>query len=38
VQWEGPPLGPYDPAQDAAYNALFDRLVGPEDRACANER
>ena len=38
VQWEGPPLGPFDPAQDAAYNALFDRLVGPEDRACANER
>src|SRR5581483_3471855 len=28
VQWEGPPLGAYDPARDASFNALFDELVG----------
>ena len=34
VQWgEGAPLGLYDTAQDAVYNALFERLVGTEDRA-----
>jgi hypothetical protein len=38
VQWEGAPLGPYDPAQDAIYNALFDTLVGTDDHICANER
>ena len=38
VQWVGPGLGPYDPAQDAIYNALFDQLVGPADKVCANER
>lgn len=38
VQWEGAPLGAYDPRQDAVYNALFDRLVGPGDRVCTNER
>ena len=38
VQWEGAPLGPYDPAQDAGYDALFDRLVGQDDHVCANER
>jgi hypothetical protein len=38
VQWVGPPLGPYDPARDSAFNALFDRLVGPNDRVCTNER
>jgi hypothetical protein len=38
VQWEGAPLGPYDSEQDGVYNALFDRLVGPNDRVCANER
>jgi hypothetical protein len=38
VQWVGPGLGAYDPAQDAVYNALFDQLVGPNDRVCANER
>jgi hypothetical protein len=38
VQWEGAPLGAYDPAKDAAYNELFDRLVGPDDRACTRER
>ena len=38
VQWQGPPLGPYDPTRDAAYDALFDRLVGPGDHVCTNER
>lgn len=38
VQWAGAPLGRYDPAQDDVYNALFDRLVGGDDRVCANER
>ena len=38
VQWEGAPLGPYDSAQDAVYNALFDRLVGADDGVCARER
>ena len=38
VQWEGAPLGPYDRAQDAAYNTIFDNLVGTDDRVCANER
>jgi hypothetical protein len=38
VQWVGPALGAYAPAQDSAYNALFDRLVGPGDRVCSNER
>jgi hypothetical protein len=38
VQWVGPSLGPYDPEQDAVYNALFDKLVGPNDRVCARER
>ena len=38
VQWEGAPIGAYDPGQDAVFNALFDRLVGTDDRVCANER
>jgi hypothetical protein len=38
VGWVGPTLGPYDPAQDAVYNALFDRLVGSADKVCTNER
>ena len=38
VQWEGPALGRYDPGQDAALNALFDRIVGPADRVCRPER
>jgi hypothetical protein len=38
VQWEGAPLGRYDEGQDDAFNALFDRLVGPDDRVCSNER
>jgi hypothetical protein len=38
VQWEGAPLGRYDAGQDDAFNALFDRLVGPDDRVCSNER
>ena len=38
VQWEGAPLGRYDAEQDASYNTLFDRLIGADDRVCANER
>jgi hypothetical protein len=38
VQWEGAPLGPYDSAQDAAYDTIFDNLVGTDDRACTSER
>jgi hypothetical protein len=38
VQWQGPPLGAYDAARDAAFNSLFDRLVGPGDKVCTNER
>ena len=38
IQWEGPTLGLYDPQQDAVYNALFDRIVGPDDKVCVNER
>ncbi len=38
AQWVGSGLGPYDPAQDEIYNRLFDQLVGPNDKVCANER
>ena len=38
VQWEGAPLGRYDAEQDTSYNTLFDRLIGADDRVCANER
>jgi hypothetical protein len=38
VQWEGASLGAYDGTLDAGYDALFDRLVGLDDRACRNER
>jgi len=38
IQWEGAALGRYDPQQDATYNALFDRLVGPDDKVCVPER
>ncbi len=38
VQWEGEGLGRYDPQQDKVFNALFDRIVGPEDRVCVRER
>ncbi len=38
VQWQGPSLGPYDATQDAAFNSLFDSLVGPADQVCTNER
>jgi hypothetical protein len=38
VQWEGAALGPYDAGQDAVFDALFDKLVGSDDRVCANER
>jgi hypothetical protein len=38
VSWEGDRLGRYDRAQDAIYNELFDRLVGPDDKVCTAER
>jgi hypothetical protein len=38
VQWTGPPLGAYDANRDRSFNALFDRLVGPNDKVCVNER
>ncbi|MEA2386413.1 MAG: hypothetical protein QOJ22_587 [Thermoleophilaceae bacterium] len=38
VQWEGAGLHRYDVASDQAFNRLFDRLVGPEDRVCTRER
>lgn len=38
VQWEGPPLGRYNAARDAAFNTLFDELVGRSDHVCTNER
>jgi hypothetical protein len=38
VQWVGAALGAYDPARDRSFDALFDRLVGPGDKVCANER
>ena len=38
VAWEGLGLGRYDASLDDGYNALFDRLVGPSDRVCVNER
>jgi hypothetical protein len=38
VRWEGPGLGRYDPEKDAAYNRLFDRIIGDDDRVCAGER
>ena len=38
VQWLGPPLGAYDAARDAASTSCFDRLVGPDDKVCTNER
>ncbi len=34
IQWEGPALGSYDPQQDASFDALFDRIVGADDRVC----
>jgi hypothetical protein len=37
VSWEGPRLGPYDPAADALINARFDRIMRG-DRVCAKER
>ena len=38
VQWEGRSLGRYDPQLDASFNALFDQVVGPDDRECVPER
>jgi hypothetical protein len=38
VEWQGAPLGPFDAARDATFNGLFDRLVGPSDKVCTNER
>jgi hypothetical protein len=37
VEWVGAGLGPYDPAKDAAFNSIFDKLL-PGDRSCASER
>jgi len=37
VQWVGPGIGKYDPAQDLTYNNLFDQLMAG-DRICAGER
>ena len=38
LQWEGKALGAYDARQDAVFNALFDKLVGPNDKVCVPER
>jgi hypothetical protein len=38
IQWEGKALGHYDAQQDARFNRLFDRIVGPNDRVCIPER
>ena len=38
LQWEGKSLGAYDARQDAVFNALFDKLVGPSDKVCVPER
>ncbi len=38
IQWEGPALGRYDTQKDASFNALFDLIVGPQDRVCVPER
>jgi hypothetical protein len=37
VEWDGPRLGPYDPAQDAQINGIFDQVLAG-DRVCAKER
>lgn len=38
VQWEGKGLGRFDAREDAVFNALFDRIVGPDDKVCVSER
>jgi len=38
LQWEGKGLGDYDARQDSVFNALFDKLVGPNDKVCVPER
>ena len=38
MQWEGEGLLRYDAGADQAFNGLFDRLVGPDDKVCARER
>ena len=38
LQWEGAALGRYNAKQDATFNALFDKLVGPDDKVCVPER
>jgi hypothetical protein len=38
VRWEGRGLFRYDVAADQAFNRLFDRLVGPDDKVCVPER
>jgi hypothetical protein len=37
VVWEGPALSAYDPQADAAFDALFDAVLGA-DTACRTER
>jgi len=36
--WEGAGLHRYEPSADAAFNGLFDRLVGAADNVCSRER
>jgi len=38
LQWEGKGLGAYDSRQDSLFNALFDKLVGHNDKVCVPER
>ena len=38
LQWTGAALGRYDAQQDEIFNALFDRIVGPDDKVCVPER
>jgi hypothetical protein len=38
LQWDGAALGPYDAQRDAVYDALFDKLVGSDDKVCVPER
>jgi hypothetical protein len=38
LQWEGDGLGRYNQQRDTTFNAIFDRLVGPDDKVCLAER
>jgi hypothetical protein len=37
LAWEGPRMGPYDPARDEEVNSIFDRVMAG-DTTCAPER